>query len=214
MKSDFCILNTAYLPNIDYFLLITKFQNVVIEANENYSKQSFRNRCSILSPNGVIDLTIPILKNYSDKINIAQCRTSENINWRILHWRAIETAYNSSPYFLYYKDTLKSIYYSENSTHLLKFNSDLTTTITKMIGINTKFFFSEEYLPSYSIGNDYRQILHPKKKNLLDNEKYIPYSQVFDYKFGFVKNLSIIDLLFSMGPETLHYLKKMTPTSE
>ena len=201
-------LSTAYLAPIAYYSKLLK-GDVFIEQHENYIKQTYRNRCTILSANGPMSLSIPIESAGGKKMLIRDIRIADHGNWRHLHWNALVSAYNSTPFFEYYQDDLKP-FYEKDYKFLFDFNEELRNLICQLIDIEVS---DVNYTNSFQVdveGEDYRSIISPKAdKKLVDSYlESIPYYQVFDQRFGFTENLSILDLLFNMGNESLIILNK------
>lgn len=206
MKIIDIILSTAFFPPIEYFALIAKADNITIEAFENFQKQTFRNRCQIYSPHGKFDLIVPVMKNSGNKILISQLYSSMDWNWQVLHQRAIESAYNSSPFFLYYKDDLFK-YIKKGSLNIFDINLLLIREICKLINLKKEILLTHSYHHAYERG-DFRNNISPKNKVSKKYDMIFPqYTQVFMDKHSFISNLSIIDLLFNLGPETKDYLE-------
>lgn len=202
------VLPTAYLAPISYYKYLVN-SPVVIEQHASYVKQTYANRCQIATANGIQNLTIPV-EHQVGKISIKDVQIAEDSNWQLQHWRAIETAYNSSPFFDYYKDDLEP-FFKLKFVSLLDFNLRIQTTILDLLGFETNITLSDSYKIEYSSGEiDLRESYHPKKKLVpLDVlMEYQMYYQVFNHKFGFLPNLSIIDLLFNMGNEARLIFKK------
>ncbi len=202
-----CYLTTAYLAPVLYYCKLISFESVFIEQNSNYIKQTYRNRCIIGAANGPMVLSLPI-----EKIDVKQTdkdiRLSEHGNWRHLHWNAIISAYNSTPFFEYYKDDFLP-FFEKKYTFLFDFNEALRELICELLSIDVQVSYSQIYKTDFSENEyDFREIIHPKKSVEIDTN-FTPksYYQVFDTKFGFQPNLSIIDLLFNMGPESVIVLK-------
>ncbi|HRR49630.1 MAG TPA: WbqC family protein [Bacteroidales bacterium] len=199
------LLSTAYLPSIEYIRAIANSGRPVIERYENYQKQSYRNRCYIYSSAGLLPLIIPICRedrNDEDTRRIDKVKIDYTKKWQKQHWRAIFSAYNSSPFFCYYKDEIYS-FYTEEEPLLFNYNNRLLNTILDLIGISSVPEFTQNYIRDFE-GNDYRNYFHPKKEVLFNN-KYGQYYQVFAHKYGFIPNLSIIDLLFNEGPNSITF---------
>lgn len=200
------LLSTAYLPPIEYFVALVKSKNVTIEKEESYSKQTYRNRCRILSANGILDLSIPVIKVNGNNTKIKDIAIYNSKKWFVNHWRAINSAYSGSPFFLYYKDDLEEFYIGKYD-NLLEYNTKLTNKLLSLIGIVCSLEYSDSFVLPNQISYDARYSISPKKE---DSHNYKAYTQVFSNKFDFVANLSIIDLLFNLGPETKEYLKQIS----
>jgi hypothetical protein len=201
------VLSTAYLAPVQYYSKILQYKEVFIERFENYSKQSYRNRCVILAANGPLSLIIPVRKGSIHKTLISDIKIDYSDNWQKLHLKSIESAYNSSPFYQYYIDDLRQIFEKRN-LFLIDFNSELQEVILKSLHIKNKIHFTGEYLKSYPENTcDMRDTIHPKKDTDISNFKFHEYYQVFGEKFGFVPGLSIIDLLFNMGNSSVEKLR-------
>lgn len=192
------LLSTAYLPPLQYMQKIVNCKKVYIEKHENYIKQSYRNRCTILAANGVLDLSIPLQK-LSDKEKICDKKISYDSNWQQVHWRSINSAYKNSPFFEYFEDDFKP-FYEKRFEYLFDYNLELLHLIFKTLRINPTIQFTEDFEAEPTNKIDYRNSISPKNNFSLDVD-YIdtPYYQVFSDKHGFTPNLSIIDLLFNEG---------------
>ena len=195
------ILSAAYLPPIQYFQKIKEASCIYIEKQEHYLKQSYRNRCSIASANGLLSLSIPV-SNKHDKEIISNTRISYAEKWQQQHWRGIESAYRNTPYFIYYADGLKP-FYEKKYDFLFEYNIELTQFLLRSFKMSPVLKFTEAFEESGSF-KDYRYSIHPK--NQVAESGFRIYSQLFDEKHGFQANLSSIDLLFNMGPHALDYL--------
>ena len=197
-------MSTAYLPPVEYFSLMTGAGRVIIENEENYVKQTWRNRCRILSSNGPLTLSVPVLKGVHPKIRINEVRIDYTKRWQQVHLGAIISSYNSAPWFQYYFEKIEGIILT-SPEFLTDLNNSLLLTILNMIGIKNEPEYSDSFRQPDGAGYDYRYTLGPKRKHLPPAKEYI---QVFSYKSGFVPELSIIDLLFNLGPDSLRYLKE------
>ncbi len=206
------LLSTAYLAPIQYYTKLASGEAICIEQWEHYSKQSYRNRCSILSANGLLTLSIPVKRSDSPKILTNEIEIEYKTRWQDIHLRAIESAYKNSAYYDYYIDDLISIY-EKKITSLLTFNSQLQQCICDLIGIKPSIAFSNVFIKDTSNFIDYRDSIHPKPRMAKPDIQFKPmeYYQVFSEKYGFVPNLSIVDLLFNMGTETAEALLKSKP---
>ncbi len=215
------LLSTAYLPPIEYFVVMANSARVEIESGEMYQKQSYRTRCHINGANGPLVLTLPVLRSAargeenSHKLPTSRLMIDYSKPWLLQHKRALEAAYMSSPFFEYYMDDLYEILDSgENS--LLEMNTRLTRKIAELIGLETEIVMSDgnfimpgsAELQEKGIA-DFRDTIHPKKPALLMERLQMnkPYWQVFTNKQGFVPNLSVLDLLFNEGPNSISFLE-------
>ena len=203
------LLSSAYLPPVQYFAHLQSAEQVWIEQYDHYQKQTYRNRCVIAAPDGPLSLTVPIEKPNTQKAFMRDIRISDHGNWRHLHWNAIESAYNHTPFFEYYKDDFRP-FYEKKFDFLVDYNEQLCQLVCQLIDIDTSFQRTESYIaePSNTI-IDLRDAIHPKKE-VMDDASFsaVPYYQVFQERLGFLPNLSIIDLLFNMGPEAIFVLQK------
>jgi hypothetical protein len=199
-------LSTAYLAPVGYYMQMLTFPQTVIEKHCNYVKQTYRNRCIIASANGLQILSIPIEKPGTIKCFTKDIRIAEHGNWRHLHWTAIKSAYNSTPFFEYYEDDFIR-FYERSHNFLFDFNESLRIIITSLLDIEPQVAYSSEYKTDFLPNEiDYREAIHPKKIPVINSFK--PYYQVFESRFGFQPDLSIIDLLFNMGPESILFLQR------
>ena len=198
---------TAYMPPTVYFALLLPCDTVVIEAQETFPKQTWRNRTAILSAQGVLNLSIPVIKPHGNKTITADIRIDATQKWQNNHWRAIESAYNKSPYFLYYKDAIKALIYSDEKS-LLAYNCAFLRFFLACFKMEKEIVFTEEYrfVPE---DEDLRLRLTPKKPFLRSSEQFPAYYQVFSDRFPFVPNLSVLDLLVNEGPDGAGYLREV-----
>ena len=201
------LLSIAYFPPVSYFALMAEASVVYLEACENYQKQSWRNRCRYYAADGPQYLNFPIIHEGTHELPITKIKVDYSTPWVLKTKRAISSAYESSAFFDYYKDELFTILDSKPET-LFDLDLQIIRFFLKKTGITVDIRFTEEYMPPMPVG-DYREILHPKRPDtvLRDMGLKKPYYQVFARKYGFVPNLSIMDLLFNEGPESILYLK-------
>jgi hypothetical protein len=194
------LLPTAYFGPISYYAILLQHPNCRIELHEHFVKQSIRNRCDIYGANGKLQLTIPKQRKGSDKTIIKEIQISYKQNWQKEHWNAIVSSYNSSPYFEYYKDELQPFFEKEEML-LIDLNCKLQLVILNILQVEDEIITTTEYLHKGNFSD-----LRNYKWNTEKQEKY---DQVFMEKQGFIPNLSILDLLFNLGPESADYLNNM-----
>jgi hypothetical protein len=201
------LLSTAYFPPILHYAWLLKNQEISVEQFETFPKQTFRNRCVILSANGLQSLSVPVIKSNGAKTLTRDVKISYDEAWQQLHWRSIKTAYNSSPFLLYYQDELED-FFNKKPQFLLDLNEDIIQLINNLMEWDISFKRTSEFVfPADIIANeDKRFILTPKNIEPLDLP---PYIQVFSDQYPFFENLSILDLIFNLGPEAESYLMKI-----
>ena len=202
------LLSTAYLPPIEYLSFFMQTDNIQIEQHENFIKQTYRNRCLIPTANGILSLSIPVKKNGLHNCPIKEIEIDYTQPWQRTHWRAIEAAYNASPFFLYYRDYLEPFFCQQTIAALFDFNIQLLNLLLKLFSIKKDYSFTTEYKSLYNEDvKDYRQLINPK--NPQENTNIPPYSQVFSHKKGFISNMSCMDLLFNEGKLAKDYLQQI-----
>jgi len=205
------LLVTSYWPNLHYFFYVLNASIIHIEQFDNYSKQSYRNRTQILSANGILNLSIPIKKNKSEKV-VNAIEISYKEDWQKNHWRAITSAYKNSPYFDFFEEDLK-VFYSNKYNLLIDYNTDQLKFIIKVLKQKKNIQLTKQYESNPDSVIDLRTIIHPKQSYLSDkllaNKLDQSYYQTFENKISFTPNLSILDLLFNKGLHTIDYLKSI-----
>jgi hypothetical protein len=196
------LISTAYLPPVEYFSHISEAEEVLIEKEENYIKQSYRNRCYILSAHGRQLLSVPVFLGSVHKTLIKDIRIDYSKRWQQVHLRAMTASYNSSPYFEFYFDTIERII-SANHEYLLDLNMALTESILKILNISRKISYTTSFESASDNPDDLRYKITPKEESSFSQKRYI---QVFETKKSFTPHLSIVDLVFNTGPEATAYL--------
>jgi hypothetical protein len=180
-----------------------KADSIIIEGDENYTKQTYRNRCEICTGNGKLILTIPVIKTNGNHTKIKDIRIDYSVNWQLKHWRAIVSAYNHSPYFLFYRDALEP-FYIKNYKFLFDYNSLVLNMILRVLNAQKSIEYNNSYLKKALPGMvDLRYDIIPKNKSNLNSK---PYWQVFNTQTGFIPNMSVIDLIFNLGMDSKDFL--------
>jgi len=205
MKYKKAVFSTAYFPPISYFTYMLAAENPIIDGYEHYHKQSYRNRCNLYNSNGQQSLVIPVSKPLGNHTPTNQIHISFREPWQRTHWRSIESAYNKSPFFMYYGEEIKALLYNEEQ-NLVTYNRIIFNGLCNILELEIDIESTEKYYEGSSA--DLRNSISPKslipEMNSLLNKK--PYYQIFEDRFGFISDLSILDLLFHMGPESGYYL--------
>ncbi|WP_340066945.1 WbqC family protein [Ascidiimonas aurantiaca] len=202
------LLHPSYFPSIAHFVAMVQARQVVLEVCDNYQKQTYRNRTYIYGPNGKQALTVPVkhAKNATGHQKHKKVQIENNFHWQKQHWKTLQTAYRTSPFFEFYEDELAPFFQKE---HL--FLMDLTKESIRLICSCLDLDFSYQTTTAYentvtSAGlTDLRHLIDAKSTQPKD---FDPYTQVFETKHGFLENLSILDLLFNEGPQTVLYLER------
>jgi hypothetical protein len=212
IKNIGILLSTAYFAPVRYFSKLVAYPEIYIEQHEHFIKQTYRNRTIILGANGPISLIVPVVKGRGQKIKIKDLRISYDEDWQRNHWRTIFSAYNSSPFFEYYADELQP-FFVKKQEFLFDFNQQITETILDILEIPVCLNFTEafEQIPENCL--NFREKISPKAHHNADDQQFIAqcYTQVFSEKFGFIPDLSILDLLFNEGPSAHSVLMDCSP---
>tara|TARA_B110001454_G_scaffold217013_1_gene241384 strand:+ start:310 stop:990 length:681 start_codon:yes stop_codon:yes gene_type:complete len=200
------LIHPTYFPSIAHFIAISKSQTILFEAADNFQKQTYRNRMFIYGANGKLLLNIPTKHDKaSNKISYHNIQIENIEDWQKQHWKSIVSAYKSSPFFEYYEDDFKEIFFSPQ-TSLYQLNISIFKIVCECIELDLKVEFTTSYDKEVNTKNciDLRTLVNSKKENIPLFENY---TQVFCDKYGYLNNLSILDLLFNEGPNTLNYLE-------
>ena len=211
------LLSTTYFGPVQWYQKLYRSEAVEIEEWESFQKQTYRNRCLIATTNGVQALTVPVERSMNSHLSpltshlyIKDIRISDHGNWRHLHWNALQSAYGESPFFDYYQDDIRP-FFEKRWTFLLDFNEDIREKMCELIDIQPEVSLTAEYsltshLSPLTSKKDFREGIQPKHPASDADFVPKPYYQVYQQKHGFLANLSILDLLFNMGPESIFYL--------
>ena len=193
------LIHPNYFPNIHQFTQIIKANNILFEVSDNYQKQTFRNRTYIYGANGKLGLFIPVIHTHKNRELFKDVKISYDSNWMDLHLKSLQSAYRSSPYFEYFEDDFIKLY-SKKEKFLADFNIKCIKLISNLLDLNLDFKISNEYVEKTNDIIDLRDLSNARKEKKIDTPKYI---QVFESKHGYINNLSIIDLIFSEGPNSV-----------
>ena len=209
------ILATTYFGPLQWYQKLNRFDGVLVEQHEHFLKQTYRNRCVIATTQGVQALTVPVEAPVGEglalsKTPIKDVRISNHGKWRTEHWNALQSAYGESPFFEFYEDDIRP-FFENRWEFLLDFNMAITEKMCELLDIHSHIELTSSYQNSLPIGEgwgetDFRTIIHPKHPQEDSDFSPKPYYQVYKERFGFLPNLSILDLLFNMGNEAVLYL--------
>lgn len=201
------VFPALYNAPINYYARLTGQSAVVLEQYDSYTRQTYRNRCRIMGPNGLITLSIPVIKEQGEKNLMKDVRIDYGSHWNRIHWKSLVASYASSPFFEYFRDEFLP-FYERKFTRLIDLNHRLTEHTLLLLGLKVPVRLSESFT-SITSERDPRHYIHPKKNQAVADPGFQPqaYHQVFADRFGFRSNLSILDLLFNLGPEALSYLQ-------
>ncbi|HXP51225.1 MAG TPA: WbqC family protein [Bacteroidia bacterium] len=198
------ILPVAYLPPLPHYVAMLAHSEVKWDIHEHFHKQYFYNRSIIYGANGPLKLIIPLHKRH-EKTPLKEVKIKYEDNWQALHWRSLEAAYRRSPYFEYFEHELEPLYTNYEPELLIDWNRKLFETVNKLMQAEVKLSYTAEYLKTYEQADDCRSMSSPAQMQL-QASKEVKYQQVFQEKYGFISNLSIIDLLFCEGPHAKQLL--------
>ncbi|MEC3907002.1 WbqC family protein [Tamlana sp. 2201CG12-4] len=203
------IIHPTYFPNITHFVAMAHAKNVVFETDDNFLKQTYRNRCYIYGANGKLGLNIPVIHSQKNRQKYKDVKIFNEDNWQSIHWKSLLSAYRTSPFFEYYEDELQPLF-TEKATYLLDHNFNCFEVICDCLQLELSTSKSKTYQKSVDDKADLRHLVNAKKEA---SQNFDDYTQVFSDKHGFIPNLSILDLLFNEGPNALNYLESQTLTS-
>jgi hypothetical protein len=197
------VLPMFYLAPVEYFSQLTRYNpDLLIERHEHFPKQTYRNRANIYSPDGILTLVVPVVKGSKAHTPVKDVKISYDFNWQRLHWMSLQGCYRRSAYFEYYEDDFAP-FYEARETFLFDYNEQLLGMLLKLLKIKTSASYTESYEAEYPSLSDFRGSINPKKASAFQQK---PYFQLFEERHGFKSNLSIVDLLFNQGPQSLNYL--------
>ena len=197
------LLHPTYFPSLSHFVAISKADSVTFEVEDNYQKQTYRNRTYIYGANGKLLLNIPVKHSHKNRQKYKDVKIANDENWQDLHWKSLESAYRTSPYFEYYEDEFKPLF-EKNHKFVLDYNFECLELVLECLQLDLNYFKTAEYSKNASPLTDYRNLVNARKEPSFLFDKY---TQVFGVKYGFISNLSILDLLFNEGTNALSYLE-------
>ena len=207
MSNNRLLIENQYLPPISFFALLLQYDEVILEKWEHFQKSTYRNRCYIAGPNGKLRLTVPLEKGKQQRSLMKDVRISYEEDWKKNQWQSLCSCYRRSPFFEYYERDFEAIY-QKHHEYLFQLNYELIQLLLRLMGINKSLSFSESYIknPPQNI-DDKRSLILPNNDLAIENYHSPKYWQVFEEKTGFFEDLSIVDLLFNEGPNTVNILK-------
>ena len=197
------LIHPTYFPSISHFAAMAHADAITFEVEDNFQKQTNRNRTLIYSPNGLQLLNIPIKHTKERHQKIKEVKLETAFDWQKQHFKSLEAAYRTSPFFEYFEDAIRPIF-TKKHTFLIDLNLETMEIVSKCLGMPFHYTETVEYFHEVPEYTDYRKLANGKK----DASVFDAYTQVFDDKHGFLNNLSILDLLFNEGRFALDYLKK------
>lgn len=202
MKANMQVYDLMYFPPTAFWSQWKKHGSLLIESADNYQKTSYRNRAHIAHPEGFVPMGIPLLKGKNSRMPYQKVLVDNTKPWQRNHWRAITTAYGKSPFFEHYSEQLKPLF-ERKWTHLFDYNLEALLLVKNLLAFDDYSFELTDAYDKYPESEDFRSFIKPNRDI---NHKFVEYVQVFSDKTGFVPNLSILDLLFCMGPEAQRFL--------
>ena len=206
------LIEAQFFPPIEYLARCVQADSVIIEAHEHFQKSTYRNRCHIAGANGMQVLSVPLQRQKTeeslrsaDARSIQNMRISYDVDWQKQHWRTLQTAYGSAPFWAFYAPVLER-FFTNKFDYLLDYNVEILKTIFKLLKIDKSVIIAKSttYEAVYTEGSDLRQLISPKMKS---DFEAMPYSQLFNDRYDFIPNLSVLDVLFCCGNQSLSVLK-------
>ncbi|WP_338647646.1 WbqC family protein [Flavobacterium sp. KS-LB2] len=199
------LIHPTYFPSISHFAGMVQSDNITFEIEDNFQKQTNRNRTYIYSPNGIQLLNIPVKHSKESHQKTKDIKIETDFDWQKQHFKSLEAGYRSSPFFEFFEDDIRPIF-EKKHTFLLDLNFEILTILLKCFRLKLDYTTTTEYFHEVdtTIITDFRPLVNGKK----DLSLFEKYTQVFDDKHGFANNLSVLDLLFNEGKYAIDYLKK------
>ncbi|GAA4238924.1 WbqC family protein [Postechiella marina] len=200
------IIHPTYFSSIATFVAIAQANEVTFEVDDNFLKQTYRNRAYIYGANGKLTLNIPVIYSQKNRQKYRDVKIFNEEKWQILHWKSLLSAYKTSPFFEYYEDELHPLFH-QKANYILDFNFKCFEVLSNCLQLEINSKKTETYYKTVDTKTDYRYLVQAKKEQA---QNFEPYTQVFGNKHGYIDNLSILDLLFNEGPNALNYLESQT----
>jgi hypothetical protein len=215
------LLSTTYFGPIQWYQKLYRYDHCLIEQYDSFLKQTYRNRCIIATTQGLQALTIPVehcrplsaengQQTAPDALMTKDIRISDHGNWRHLHWNALQSAYGESPFFEFYADDIRP-FFEQRWDYLIDFNEAITEKMCELLDIRPQMSLTTEWNKTLPEARDFRTAIHPKHPEPDAEFRPSRYYQVYEQKFGFQPNLSILDLLFNEGNESIYSLSPTLP---
>lgn len=202
------LIHPTYFPSISHWIAIANASELVFEVNDSYQKQTYRNRANIYSANGLLSLTVPVIYSQKNRQLYRDIKIHNDTKWQALHWKSFLSAYRTSPFFEYYEDDLAPLFHTKQD-YLMDFNFKCLEVMFECLQLDKTFNKTTTYNKQPENIQDLRFLANARKEKGFN---FTAYTQVFSTKHGFINNLSILDLLFNEGPNTLTYLEAQTIT--
>ena len=202
------LIHPTYFPNIAHFVAIAKADSVTFEIDDNFVKQTYRNRTYIYAANGKLALNIPVIHSQKNRQKYRDVKIFNEENWQSLHWKSLLSAYRTSPFFEFYEDELQPLFQTK-ADYILDFNLKCFEAICDCLQLELNTSKTKTYQKIVEGTTDLRHLVNAKKEQ---PQPFETYTQVFSNKHGFLPNLSVLDLLFNEGPNALNYLESQTLT--
>ncbi|WP_397363226.1 WbqC family protein [Olleya sp. R77988] len=197
------LLHPTYFPSIAQYIAIANAKSVTFEMHDNYQKQTYRNRAYVYGANGKLQLSVPVLHSHKNRQLYKDVKISDKEKWQLLHWKSLESAYKTSPFFEFYEDEIYPLF-TIKSDFILDHNLKCFEVINDCLQLDIIPKFSTIFEKEPSNLTDYRYLTNARQEQNINLE---PYTQVFNAKHGYINNLSILDLLFNEGTNALSYLE-------
>ena len=198
------LLHPTYFPSISHFVAMAQTEKIVFEMEDNFQKQTNRNRTYIYSPNGIQLLNIPVKHSKQVHQKTKDIKIETDFDWQKQHFKSLEAGYRSSPFFEFFEDDIRP-FFDKKHTYLMDLNFEALEVVSKCLRMKLVYESTTEYFQEINPNEilDLRVLANGKK----DHSQFEPYTQVFDDKHGFINNLSVLDLLFNEGKYAMDYLK-------